>query len=206
MGSGRSRAAIVLLSCLLAASAFVAGAGAGGPGSRGASPKLIRSAAKLANRCVVLRAAEKRFVSAAGDSYAIAKRRRAARFHLKPTALGVYLLHDTDRRLMAAGSGGAVVRDGTPSPTSEWRIRPSGGRGFTLTSIGADRGLRATKARLTTTGPDGRPTKFRFLTARRCKRYPEAQVGARGSGHHHPRADGSVFGFADLHMHVTANL
>ena len=206
----RRRTAAVLLACFLTASALAAAGGAGGapstarPTETGTSAKLIRSAAKLANRCVVVGAREKRFVAAAGDSYGIAARRTAMKFHLKPTALGIYLLYDAARRLLAAGPGGTVKRQSAASPASEWRIRPSGGRGFTLTSIGASKGLRANGSDLTVTGD--RPTRFRFFTARRCKRYPEAQVGARGRGRNRPRPSGAAFGFADIHMHVLANL
>src|SRR6266513_1959056 len=85
-----------------------------------------RSRPVLANRCSAMKTASRaRFIGVAGpDLYRAARRTRAgaARFYLKPTGLGTYMLYDAGRRLMAAGSSGGVGRTATAGPPAEWRL------------------------------------------------------------------------------------
>src|SRR5205823_655318 len=59
---------------------------------------------------------------------------------------------------------------------------------------------------LVAAGSGGRASRFGFVRARGCKPYPEAQVGARGRTFGGTRRDGTVFGFADMHLHITADM
>ncbi|MCW3065911.1 MAG: type domain protein, partial [Solirubrobacterales bacterium] len=72
-----------------------------------------------------------------------------------------------------------------------------GGRWLTAA---ADTGALATAVGA---GPDGR---FRFTVARGCLPYPEAEVGASGHPRHGRNRDGTVFGYADPHLHITADM
>ena len=58
------------------------------------------------------------------------------------------------------------------------------------------------------TRSDERPFRSgqRFRRARGCTPYPEASLGVRGKTFKGRRRDGTVLGYADPHMHVTANL
>lgn len=164
----------------------------------------------LANGCVVLGTRDGRFVAAEGDSYRLAtRRRRGARFHLKPTSLTRYLLHDDDGRLLSAAGPTALERApaARPDSASEWAL-PSHGRTYAVRSPEHDADLTAgsgDELGLAPTEADDRKQRMRITAARGCERYPEASIGARGRPKL-TRRDGSVFGYADLHLHVTADL
>ncbi len=49
-------------------------------------------------------------------------------------------------------------------------------------------------------------TVFRLVSAKGCTPYPEAGPGATGRPFRGTNPDGTVFGFADTHLHITANL
>lgn len=170
--------------------------------------------AALANGCVSLAsAADGRFVAAAGaGGYAASatSARRAMRFHLEPTGLGTYMVHDRDGLLVAAGEGAAVDRSAAPGPAAEWAIRPAAGRRFLLRSTANGRALavEAASRALVTTAPHagGLAARFRLPRARGCRAYPDAGIGARGRIARGRLPGGGVFGLADAHMHVTADL
>ena len=63
-------------------------------------------------------------------------------------------------------------------------------------------GVRSRGAR----APTGRTQLFRFVRAGGCKPYPEAKVGATGPAFRGTNRDGTVFGFSDIHLHVTSDL
>ena len=76
-------------------------------------------------------------------------------------------------------------------------------RGVLLTPAGTgtrEPGPRAEWARAALT------RRYALATARRCRAFPEARVGASGRPHRRTHRDGSIFGFADLHLHITAEL
>lgn len=163
----------------------------------------------LANRCVAMKSVgTERYVKLAGEAaYAATarRRRRAARLYFKPTGLGRYMIHDRHGRLMTAGQGGAVTAGPTPGEAAEWTAsRPRRGALAFRSSTDAGR-LTARRGRLET-GGRGRRTWFRFTRVRRCERYPEAAVGARGRPARGLRRDGTVRGYADPHLHVVADL
>ena len=119
-----------------------------------------------------------------------AGKRPLGRLFLKPTGLGTYLLRDRVGRLLTPSPSGGFARGTEPTEAAEWSLRRARGRTFRL--------------RPTSTGrPDVRVRAFR---ARGCNRYPEATVDAVGSTFRGKRRDGTVVGFADAHMHVTADL
>jgi microsomal dipeptidase-like Zn-dependent dipeptidase len=57
----------------------------------------------------------------------------------------------------------------------------------------------------TTTAQDRRRL-LRFIAARGCLPYPEAPVGANGRPSRRLTRDGTVFGYADPHLHITADM
>ncbi|HEU4979094.1 MAG TPA: Coagulation factor 5/8 type domain-containing protein [Solirubrobacteraceae bacterium] len=110
------------------------------------------------------------------------------RFFFKPTGLGTFRLYAPDRTLLAVGSKGAVTHTATPGPAAEWAVR----------ARGAELRLRSTAI--------GRVLTARASAARGCVPYPEAGLDARGTPFRGTLPDGSVFGYADAHLHITANL
>jgi microsomal dipeptidase-like Zn-dependent dipeptidase len=195
----------------IAAAGEPTGAGgdrAGGPDGDSAA----RTRTVLANRCFALAStASGRFVTISDDGYRADARTRtaAAAFYLKPTGLGTYLLQDDERTLLAVGAGNEVARAEQPGEDAEWRIRRSSGQAFALASSGTGRQLaveRGSGRLVVARRGAGARGGFEFAPARGCKRFREARVGASGRPFAGTNPDGTVFGFADVHLHVTANL
>jgi microsomal dipeptidase-like Zn-dependent dipeptidase len=185
----------------------VRGAGPGAPGST-ASP----SPAELANHCFALASrARGRFVVriGAGPYRAThATKAGAARFDLKPTGLGTYMLHDRGGKLMSV-DGAGVGRAAQPGPSAEWRLPRVASDAFAIRSTADGREVAVRPSgdlTLVPAGSGGLAARFAFVRAGGCNRFPEAEVGARGKTFRGTRRDGTVVGFADMHLHVTADL
>jgi hypothetical protein len=173
----------------------------------GAAQAALSSNAELANRCVAIQSvARERFVGIAGaGSYRADRRRRADAdaFHLKPTGLGTYLLHDSEGRLLSATGEDQIGRAAAPGRLAEWSPRRGGGA-VALRSGARGRELAvADGGTLIAARSAGRRALFRPVAKRGCRRFPEARAGAvratRPGG-------GGLRGFADLHLHITADL
>ena len=127
--------------------------------------------------------------------------RGAERFWLKPTALNS--LHALRPRGAADVEDGAG-RDGPGDPraSAEWfaikLLRP---RGFSLGRAVRALGKRGRALRFRKLG-----TVLRLVSARAARPYPEAGPGATGRPFRGTNPDGTVFGFVDTHLHITANL
>jgi microsomal dipeptidase-like Zn-dependent dipeptidase len=107
----------------------------------------------------------------------------------KATGLGTYMVGDRAGRLLTESHGDAT-RGTAPGPAAEWRAeRVRGGR-FRLRSTVDGHALGL-----------GRPR-----PARGCRAYPELATGATGRPARGLNRDGTVFGYADAHVHVTADL
>ena len=103
----------------------------------------------------------------------------SGRFFFKATGLGTYMLSDTDGRLLTSDG-----RTDTPGPAAEW----------------AARRRRDGRVRLRPAA-GGDAIVVRLRRAGGCKPYPEAELNASGR----PKR-GRLVGFADAHVHVTADL
>jgi microsomal dipeptidase-like Zn-dependent dipeptidase len=184
-----------------------------GPG-RTSGPGADRSRFALANRCwAIASAANDKFVAPAGvDGYRADRPTKsgAAAFYLKPTRLGSYLLYDQDAELLGDDGTGHVGRVDAPGRVAEWTPVRTIDRGrFELEST-ADRGrLAVSSGGALVEADSGTPAarrRFAFVPDRGCKSYPEARVGASGTPFRGTNPDGTVFGFADAHLHVTADM
>ena len=134
---------------------------------------------------------------------------KAARFYLKPTRLGAYLLYDQDQMLVTAAGKRNVARTRGVTRSAVWAVRRAPGPSFRLVSSAGKRKLTVSRHhRLTLAGAgrSGPGTRFTFSHARGCKRYPEARTGARGHPFKGTRPNGDVKGFADAHLHITAEV
>ena len=110
------------------------------------------------------------------------------------------MLYDREGRLMSR-TGRALTAQATPGPSAEWFViklfRSRGfllGRGKFELSASEDGALRFRKL----------GTVFRLVSAKGCTPYPEAGPGATGRPFRGTNPDGTVFGFADTHLHITA--
>ena len=169
------------------------------PAAQAVGPK---SRYDAANRCLTL-AAGSRLLTVAGDGYRFvrSRNRRSAPIWFKPTVAGSYMLHDLDGRLMTAGADGAVTRADAPGPAAEWTLRRARRSTFTLHAGGA---ALTVKGDAPATGANAQ--RFRLLRRRGCRPYPEAEIGARGRRPRPLNRDGTVFGWADAHLHVVSDL
>jgi microsomal dipeptidase-like Zn-dependent dipeptidase len=168
-----------------------------------------RATPALANGCFALASTDHgRFVAIRGEGYRADQRHRsgAAAFHLKPTGLGTYLLHDQERMLLAAGVDDAARRSELADELAEWRITGNPSRGFAIDATSDGRRLATEPADGTVILADAASARFDLRPTKGCKRFPEAKVGASGRPARGTNPDGTVFGFADAHLHVAANL
>jgi len=171
-----------------------------------ADARVISDPVGLASQCVSISAPKDKVVVADGPlGYGTASK-GAATFFLKPTGLGTYMLYEKKARLMASIDKRVAVTD-SPGPVAEFAIDPAGG-GFTLAPTDGHGRLTATQdGRLELIGGRLRDSQiFHFSSRPKCQAFPEAGVGARGPNFHGTRKGGSVFGYTDSHLHITANL
>jgi microsomal dipeptidase-like Zn-dependent dipeptidase len=114
-------------------------------------------------------------------------------FSFKATGLGTFLLMDTGGQLLgvrpADGAVGAVGGAEAAGPQAEWAPARVAERVFTLRSTATGRRLRV-----------------RLTRATGCHAFPEADVGATGKPAPPTNADGTVRGFVDTHLHITADM
>ena len=200
-----------------AAVALAAAAGIAIGAGRASPTRFVTRASALANRCLAVASrADGRYLAIAGRAgyRAATVRSRATPFYLKPTGLGTYLIFDREARLLSVlTSGGAatVGREAAPDANSEWSIRHAGGGGYAIVSAASHLALTVsgTGLELQPPAPGRSPPaagRFEFAASRGCRDYPEAEVGAFGTPFRGASAAGKVFGFVDLHVHITADM
>jgi microsomal dipeptidase-like Zn-dependent dipeptidase len=162
---------------------------------------------ELANRCVGLESvAASRFVRLAGAGlYRVDRSDKAGAtpFHLKPTRLGTFLLHDPEGRLMTGTGGTAVRRVAAPDPRAEWTPERAGPGVVRLHTARDGHALAVAGGRLVAKRSAGRRALFRLVARRGCRRFPEAGAGAVRVAR---LRRGRLRGFADLHLHITADM
>ena len=180
---------------------LVPGSAAAAPGARGPH---------IANACFALRsAATGRYVGVSGQGYRADQRAEgtAAALFWKPSSLRSYLPMDQGGSLLGLNPDGSVGRQATPGPASDWTALPSGRRAVRLRALTERRWLTASASGdLIVSSRDGPATIFRLVRNRGCTPFPEADVGATGRSFRGSNHKGDVFGFADIHVHITANL
>ncbi len=170
------------------------------PATATASPQTRFS---FANRCfAVSSAVTHKYLTVGRSGYGISVR-RAATLYFKPTGLGTYMIQDRRGELLSVGAGAAVVPSATPAATAAWTMIGTGRGTFALRSIANGRWLRIGHSGAVDTAP-GRQ-RLRLRARSRCLSYPEAGVNAVGPLPHGVNPDGTVFGYADPHLHITAD-
>jgi microsomal dipeptidase-like Zn-dependent dipeptidase len=144
----------------------------------------------LANRCVRLESRAARRLVTAGP------------FYVKPTGLGTDMLYDPGQRLLSVTAHDRLTRTSSPGPAAQWRLAMRGGL-FTITSTADGRQLAPAGPGQLALEPVG--ARFQIAPGHGCAAYPEAQLGAFGRPRSSVNRDGTVFGFADYHLEVTAS-
>jgi microsomal dipeptidase-like Zn-dependent dipeptidase len=164
----------------------------------------------LANACFALRSvATGRFVGVSGDGYRADQSAlsSAAAFFWKPATLRTYLPQDPGGRLLGVTAVGAVGRLATPGPATQWAVGQNvAGRSSLRLADGRQLGVSPSgDLALLKASARGRARLFGLVKGRGCTPFPEADVGATGRPFRGTDRKGNVRGFADMHLHITAN-
>jgi microsomal dipeptidase-like Zn-dependent dipeptidase len=210
---------VTAIEAALAVSAIAAlllpgAAGGKSPRGGGSGAAAVRSQAALANDCFALAsAASGKFGAIADDlSYEASRTDQsgATPLYLKPTGIGTYMLGDPTGGLMAVSAAGQVTRATAPGPPAEWAISKRGASSFSIASTADGRKLApdpsSGRLGLLNRGSAGKSGRFEFFPGGGCTPFPEAQVGAQGTPFRGTNRDGTVSGFVDDHLHITADL
>ena len=163
----------------------------------------------FANRCYAVSSViAHRFLTGAETGYRASAGRRAAAmpFYFKPTALGVYMLQDRGGKLVSVGSGSAVVPTDTPGPAAAWADVHTGGGTFALRATAGGGWLTIDpRGAVTTASAPSSGDRLRFVATTGCRAFPEAALGTAGVARSALYPDGTVYGYADPHLHITAD-
>lgn len=163
----------------------------------------------LANGCAVLRNQDAdAVVVATADGYALADA-DGEPVYLKPTGLTdagdvSTMFHDTNARLLAA-DGETVTATDTPDATADWVAQGDDAGGYRILAVADGRALAAVDGALALVADASDPrTAFELVAADGCTPFPEAELGATGTPFSGTNDDGTVFGIADAHTHISA--
>ena len=177
-------------------------------GAAGASGGQIADRFEPANRCLAI-ASGSDYIAQAPDGYrTVANRAAAERFFFEPTGLGRYLIYDADRRLLAAGGGDRVEPVEAPGRPAEWALHRAPRGSFRIASVSRAGRLAVGRRHelVRSAAAHGSAARFRLVPARGCARYPDPSPGAHGAPPRSLNPDGTVLGFADTHLHITADM
>jgi microsomal dipeptidase-like Zn-dependent dipeptidase len=203
---------------LVALAVISAAAGIARSAAGSGRPKFVTQLSSLANRCFALRSGRRATfvrVNGASSYSADASRAHATPFYLKPTGLGTFLVFDRRAGLLSvtsASGSDSVGRALMPGQSTEWTVAHLKGSDFVMTSTSNHLALADSKSsrtlELIRPGARRAPRseRFKFAIDRGCLDYPEAQVGAFGNTFKGASHNGKLLGWADLHVHITANL
>lgn len=188
----------VIVGVLAVAAAVVAPLSAGASGG-GSGP-----AYELAHACVTAELPNGQ-IEASGDGYVVDQGSAPASFRLQPTYPGRFMLLDQDGKLLTAGKDGSISPSAKPSRAAIFRIDHAGAKGL-YDVYRSDGGAfaRGPGGRLVL--KDGLTTAIALHSATGCADFPEAGLNAQGKPHAPLNPDGTVFGFADAHLHITADM
>ncbi len=162
---------------------------------------------RLQGGCYALQAPDGTFINKVGSRYFSQADRteEASHFRMQATALGRYMLLDTDRQMPRAAAGEIIGTTSSPGPAADFAVSGSGaGNRFRLTSVGDGRGLRVDGRHRVLLGDGAEAQRFRFVGATPCATFPEADTGVSGTPGPSVNADGTVRGFIDDHIHLMA--
>jgi microsomal dipeptidase-like Zn-dependent dipeptidase len=165
----------------------------------------------LANRCFAAQSTvSHRFLARAGSAgyrAAAARSRGAMPLYFKPSSLDVYMLQDRSGGLVSVGSGATVSPASKPGPATTWSVVRSGAGSFSLRSTSNGRWLTVERSSGTvdTAAAAGRASRLSLLPRIGCRPFPEAGLNALGPVRSGVNPDGTVFGYADPHLHITAD-
>lgn len=151
----------------------------------------------MANGCYLLQSRETgAFLRAddAGSAFDASSATAATAFTFKASALGHYLFYSPDGRWLS-GHDEEPRLVSAPRDGVEWSITEAEGGARNRFSIVN----RHTQQPLSIAG---RGAPFAMVPASGCRPYPEAELNAVGTPFRGTNPDGTVFGYAETHMHL----
>lgn len=108
-------------------------------------------------------------------------------FRMQAAALGTYLLYTPQDQYLADTASGSLATQPDPSPAAEWVVKGNARRGFTMSNLATTMHIPV-----------------RFVPARGCATYPEAQVNATGNSFAGSSPEANALGTVEGHAHITA--
>ncbi|MDX1694659.1 MAG: hypothetical protein R3208_12910 [Ketobacteraceae bacterium] len=190
---------------------MASGCGGGGSGSKGSaeSNRSLEVASQtpyqFANQCYYLKSDEAFLgIDPVSGQYMLdATADQAARFYLKPSALGSYLFYDHEQFLLGAHDN--PVRTQRLDERLIWQLEQRGPALFALWA--ADSGYLAKNgSALTFSDAADTALTAEFVAAENCASYPEIGTNSEGEPIKSEFADGAVWGLADVHAHLFGTL
>jgi microsomal dipeptidase-like Zn-dependent dipeptidase len=180
-----------------------------------------KSVFTVANGCFALGLGDAgNYISAASDtSYQLAATdaAQAARFLLRATDLGTYLLYDQDERYLTSDGTILTRKDSLTSDTqvvddeiiisdrlqsdAEWQLKAAPNGLYILRHILSDSYLSSTGG----LDSESLAANIAFEQQSDCATFPELTVDATGKPQKTEFEDGSVFGFVETHSHLFTN-
>jgi microsomal dipeptidase-like Zn-dependent dipeptidase len=116
------------------------------------------------------------------------------------------MLQDRAGNLLSTGSGGTVVPTSTPGPPAAWSAVSTGAATFALRASGGGGWLTVDPGSGVSAASAASPRdRLRFVIRGGCKPFSEAEVNAVGVVRSALYPDGTVYGYADPHLHITAD-
>ncbi len=166
----------------------------------------------FANGCFSVRA-DQGWLGVQGDGFGFGSEMQgAARFFMKPSDLGTYLLYDENGGYLVAEDGpllrqtsltsDVLLIDDTYVSGAEWQLETS-----TQDPSRYQLRNRRTSNLLSASGlvPDGQGAPVELVSATDCIEHPELTLDAMGSVERNTFDDGSVYGIVDTHSHILSN-
>lgn len=188
--------------------------GSGSGSTNGGSPDVVTPGSRStmatrydpANQCLgVASAVGRRYVQRIADnSYQArgATLSTALPIYFKPTALGRYLLSLPGGQLLAA-TGNTVGEAATASDSTDWILDTDSAGRFVFSSVADGRALAVDPA----SGQlvlGSEPTPMSLTPTTGCTAFPEVATNVADDTFSGTLPDGSVLGFADAHVHMSA--
>lgn len=172
---------------------------------------------RFAGGCYSVVTGDERWLSRneADDAFAFEARGadEAARFFMKASDLGTYLLYDADGGYLVSDDGPLVRRtelmsdvlavDDTFVSGAQWELQPSPGDREGLVFAHPKTGQFLAENGLT--ADDTEAALVRLQEARGCKEHPELTLDAQGEVERTTFEDGTLYGIVDTHSHILSN-
>ncbi len=200
IGAGDRRVRRAGIAATVAAVAVTAAVTSAASTKEGPGPRV-----RIAGGCFAIKSVQAdRYLRYVDTAYAaVANRPQAERFWLKPTTLlHDYLLHDSEGRMLAVDRH-QITTQTRPDHNAEWDVYDPARGPAILTH---DYAFLTTRNDGSVRLAEDRTDEWRLVPAHGCRPYPEAGTGAIGKPFSGTNPDGTVFGFSDTHLHITANL